>query len=568
MRILLLICCAALVLWACSPEPVNTYQAPARERNATLADSAMVACAHPVAAQIGVDILQQGGNAIDAAIAVHYALAIAFPEAGNLGGGGFAVIRLADGRKYALDFREMAPAAASRTMYQDSAGQVIDSLSWLGHLASGVPGSVAGMAALHDSLGSLPMAQLLQPAIDLAANGITLTSKAASHLNDKRERILRKSTRPNAYAPVEPFGAGDTLRLPDLARVITTIRDSGTAGFYQGWVADSIVAEMERGRGLITHQDLENYQAKWRTPVEGDYQDLHIISMPPPSSGGVALLQLLEMVEQQGMGQSGWHSTFATHLMVEAERRVYADRSKHLGDADYYDVPLDTLLDSAYLARRMGSFDSIFATPSIEVQAGQIAYESEETTHLSIVDAEGNAVSLTTTLNGWFGSCVVPGGTGFFMNNEMDDFSAKPGVPNAFGLIGGEANAIEPGKRMLSSMTPTIVERDSSLWMVVGTPGGSTIITSVFQNILNVYHFDFNMQGSVEAPRFHHQWLPDTVIFEEDAFAPAVMDSLRNMGHAFKRRGAIGRVDAILVRLDGRLEGGADPRGDDAAKGY
>lgn len=572
MRNALLLLLVLLMALACEETEVLVEDRISRERQGVVADSAIVVCAHPVASQIGVDILQKGGNAVDAAIAVHYALAIGFPEAGNLGGGGFAVVRMADGSQYALDFREMAPGGADRDMYLNEEGEVVDTLSWLGHLASGVPGSVAGMAALHDSLGRLPMDSLLQPAIDLARRGIALTPKAAEHLNQKRELILRKSTRPTVFAPDTAFQPGDTLRIPNLARVIEEIQAQGPDGFYQGWVADSIVAEMERGGGLITHEDLENYAAKWREPMVGQYLDLEVISMPPASSGGIALLQMLEMVEQEGMGEHDWHSHQTVHLMAEAMRRAYADRSQHLGDLDYYPVPVDTLLHPAYLMERMASYDLGMASSSDSIEAGVFdttaLAESEETTHLSIVDAEGNAVSLTTTLNGWFGSCVVPGGTGFFLNNEMDDFSAKPGVPNFFGLIGAEANAIEPGKRMLSSMTPTIVLRGGQLWMVVGTPGGSTIITSVFQNILNVYHFGFDMQASVEAPRFHHQWLPDTIYYEAEAFSPKVMDSLRAMGHALKRRRPIGRVDAILVLPDGRLEGGADPRGDDAAVGY
>lgn len=564
----LLLFLIGFIAFACEETEVLVDESTPREKPGLITDSAMVVSAHPIASQIGVDILKKGGNAIDAAIAVHYALAIAFPEAGNLGGGGFAVVRMADGRKFALDFREMAPGAADRDMYLNDEGDPIDTLSWLGHLASGVPGSVAGMAALHDSLGTLPMDSLIQPAIDLAANGIELTVKAAQHLNSKRELILRKSTRPTVYAPDTAFSAGDTLRIPNLALVLAEIQEKGPEGFYQGWVADSIVAEMERGGGIITHEDLENYEAKWREPLVGQYLDLEVISMPPASSGGVALLQMLEMVESEGMGEYDWHEPQTVHLMVEAMRRAYADRSQHLGDMDFYEVPIDTLLHPEYLVDRLADYDIFEATSSDSLEAGVFVSESEETTHLSIVDAQGNAVSLTTTLNGWFGSCVVPGGTGFFMNNEMDDFSAKPGVPNFFGLIGAEANAIEPGKRMLSSMTPTIVVRGGKLWMVVGTPGGSTIITSVFQNILNVYHYGFSMQASVEAPRFHHQWLPDTIQYEADAFTPEVIDSLMARGHALRQRGSIGRVDAILVLPDGTLEGGADPRGDDAAAGY
>jgi gamma-glutamyltranspeptidase/glutathione hydrolase len=528
----------------------------------------MVVSAHPLASDIGVEVLRAGGNAADAAVAVQFALAVVFPEAGNLGGGGFAVIHQPGGPALALDFREEAPAAATRHMYQDSSGEVIPQLSWLGHLASGVPGSVAGLQALHDSLGRLPWPSLLTPAIHLARQGFAISDKEAAHLNEKMPLIREHSTPPHAFERPQPWQGGDTLRQPDLARSLQIISDQGAKGFYAGWIADSLVAEMQRGGGLITRADLLQYQARWRQPVRGRYRAFEVISMPPPSSGGIALMQLLRLMAAEDVGCLDWHRPAAVHLMVEAERRVYADRAAHLGDPDFYPVPQDTLLSEAYLRGRMATYDPLRATPSRNLAAGQLPVESEETTHTSIVDGDGQAISLTTTLNGWYGSCVVVGGAGFFLNNEMDDFSAKPGEPNFFGLIGAEANAIAPGKRMLSSMTPTIVLRDGAVWMVVGTPGGSTIITSVFQQIVNVAHFGFNMQGSVEAPRFHHQWLPDTIAYEPGAWPPGVLDSLQAMGHHLRPRGPIGRVDAILRRPDGGWEGGADPRGDDAARGY
>jgi len=551
-----------------TPSPDESYAPPPRQVEAVMADTAMVASAHPLASEIGVAVLKEGGNAADAAVAVQFALAVLFPEAGNLGGGGFALMRQANGQSLALDFREEAPSAATRTMYQDSSGEVISELSWLGHLASGVPGSVAGLQALHDSLGTLSWERLVQPAVDLATQGFAISAKEATHLNEKLDRMRRYSTRPSVFTEPEQWQAGDTLRQPALARSLSVIRDQGARGFYQGWIADSLVAEMQRGGGLITRADLQAYRAKWRKPIEGSYRNFQIISMPPPSSGGIALLQMLGLADQQNLHAMDWHTAQSVHLMTEVERRVYADRSRHLGDSDFYPVPRDTLLSEAYLQTRMADYDPQRATPSAQIDPLDLPVEPEQTTHTSIVDAEGNAMSLTTTLNGWYGNCVVVGGAGFFLNNEMNDFSAKPGEPNYFGLIGAEANAIEPGKRMLSSMTPTIVLRDSALWMVVGTPGGSTIITSVFQQIVNVAHFDFNMQASVEAPRFHHQWLPDTIQYEPGAFSEASIDSLRAMGHALAPRGPIGRVDAIHVRADGRLEGGADPRGDDAARGY
>ncbi|MEL6131869.1 MAG: gamma-glutamyltransferase [Bacteroidota bacterium] len=532
-----------------------------------LADHAMVVSAHPVATKVGLDILKEGGNAFDAAIATQFALAVVYPAAGNIGGGGFMVARNNRGRTFALDFREMAPAAANRDMYIDSTGAVIEDLSWFGHLAAGVPGAVAGMQAIHDSLGSLPWEALVQPSIDIAAQGVSLTEKEAKQLNEKWEYIQEYNTRPNAYTQKETWIAGDVILHPELAQTLKMIRDQKSAGFYEGWVADSIVAEMQRGGGLITQEDLKNYRAIWRKPISGNYRDLRVISMPPPSSGGIALLQLLASVEPYPLAQWGWHDTRTIHLMVEAERRAYADRATHLGDPDYYPVPIENLIDTAYIRQRMADFDPFAASTSVDIAAGQFT-ESEATTHFSIIDSMGNAVSLTTTLNGSYGSCVVVGGGGFFLNNEMDDFSAKPGVPNKFGLLGAEANAIQPGKRMLSSMTPTIVTRNNDLYMVVGTPGGSTIITSVFQNILNVHEFGFSMQTSVAAPRFHHQWRPDAIFKEATTFSLRDEAKLEALGHKIYKRGNIGRVDAIWRRPDGKLEAGADPRGDDSAMGY
>ncbi|MEZ4776933.1 MAG: gamma-glutamyltransferase [Bacteroidia bacterium] len=533
------------------------------------AEKAMVVSAHPLATQVGVDILKKGGNAFDAMVGVHFALAVVLPAAGNIGGGGFMVSRKADGTVHTLDFREMGPAAAHRDMYLDSAGNVIENLSWLGHLAAGVPGSVDGMFTAHDSLGKLPIATLIQPAIDLAANGFPLTEKEAEGLNSSMQRFLQYNTTENVFTSREAWHTGDMIRYPDLAHTLELVRDHGKAGFYEGETADKIVAEMERGNGIMTHEDLKNYRSVWREPVRGTYRGLGIISMGPPSSGGIALMQLLKMVEPYPLAPYGHHSAEAVHLITEAERRVYADRAKHLGDQDFYPVPVQGLLDEKYLSERMRNFHADKASRSDSIEAGVPPLaESEQTTHYSIVDAEGNAVSVTTTINGGYGSCVVVGGAGFLLNNEMDDFSIKPGVPNAYGLVGAEANAVEPGKRMLSSMTPTIVEKEGKLLMVVGTPGGSTIITSVFQNILNVVDYGYGMQQSVSSPRFHHQWLPDQIDYEDGALTKPVMETLKRMGHSFNVRGAIGRVDAILVLPDGRLEGGADPRGDDTAGGF
>ncbi|GAB4409364.1 MAG: gamma-glutamyltransferase [Bacteroidia bacterium] len=554
-----------VLLAACRPlSPTYSFDP---QRTSLVTERDMVVSAHPLATAAGVQVLAQGGNAVDAAVAVQLALAVVLPAAGNIGGGGFMVLRGPDGQVHTLDYRETAPAAAHRDMYLDSLGEVVAAQSWRGHRAAGVPGSVAGMWAAHDSLGYLPWPDLVQPAIDLAARGFALTPAEADGLNEKREDLLRYSTRPHPYAGDRPWQPGDTLRLPALAETLARIRDAGAAGFYTGPVADSLVAEMQRGGGHISHADLQAYRPVWRPPVVAHYRDLRIISMGPPSSGGIALAQLLALVEPYPLADYGFQSVEAVHLMVEAERRVYADRAAHLGDPDFYPVPVQGLLDSAYLAGRMADFDPARATVSAALAAGA-PREHEETTHLSIVDAAGNAVAVTTTLNGGYGSCVVVGGAGFLLNNEMDDFSSKPGVPNAYGLVGAEANAIAPGKRMLSSMTPTIVERQGQLYMVVGTPGGSTIITSVFQTILAVHAFGFRMQGAVDAPRFHHQWLPDAIQCETAALSPAVRSRLAAMGHSLTDRSPIGRVDAILVRPDGRLEAGADPRGDDTAGGH
>ncbi|MBX2900781.1 MAG: gamma-glutamyltransferase [Cyclobacteriaceae bacterium] len=553
----------AVIILACTSSKKETVVG-------LVADSAMVVSAHALASQVGVAIMRKGGNAIDAAIATHFALAVVFPAAGNIGGGGFMVVRLKDGTTTTLDFREKAPAAATTNMYLDADGNVIPTLSTQGHLASGVPGSVDGMIEAHKKFGTLPWKDLVQPAIDLARQGFTLSEREANWFSEMKEDLKKYNTVTPEFLLRESWKAGDSIRWTDLAHTLELIRDEGRAGFYEGSTAEKIEAEMKRGKGLITKEDLKNYHAVWREPVIANYKSYKIISMPPSSSGGVCLIQLLKSVEPYPIKKWGHNTVPTVHLMTEAERRVYADRALYLGDPEFYSVPLRQLIDDQYNDDRMSTYNPDKATPSSEVKAGTIAgYESEETTHFSIVDPMGNAVAVTTTLNGWFGSHVVVAGSGFFLNNEMDDFSAKPGVPNMFGVIGADANKIEPNKRMLSAMTPTIVEKDGRLFMVVGTPGGSTIITSVFQVILNVIEHNMGMQEAVNAKRIHSQWLPDAIIPESGALKKEDSLALVNMGHKVTPRRVIGRVDAILVLPDGKLEGGADStRGDDRAAGY
>lgn len=529
----------------------------------------MVVCAYPEAAKAGLEVLQKGGNAVDAAIAVQFALAVTHPTAGNIGGGGFMVYRSGKGETNTLDFREKAPAAASANMYLDSAGNMIADKSLHTRQASGVPGSVDGMVEAHRKYGKLKWEELVQPAINLAQNGFRLTEKLAANLNAMQSTFQKLNPGKNYYLKAGGWKAGDILVEADLGETLELIRDKGRAGFYDGKVADELVAEMKSGNGLITKTDLKNYHSVWRKAITGKYKDYKIITMPPPSSGGIALLQLLRSVENYPLKRWGFNQDSTVQVMVEAERRVYADRSKYLGDPDFYKVPVDSLLQPKYTDMRMKSFNWNQATPSSAIQPGSfVGYESDQTTHLVVVDKEGNAVSITTTLNGSFGSGIVVKGAGFLLNNEMDDFSSKPGTPNMYGLVGGKANSIQPGKRMLSSMTPAILEKDGKLFMILGTPGGSTIITSVFQTILNVIEFDQSMQRAVTSKRFHHQWLPDDIQVEKGALDSVTVQKLKKKGYKISPHGPIGRVDAVLKTKWGYYEGGADPRGDDTKLGW
>jgi gamma-glutamyltranspeptidase / glutathione hydrolase len=532
-----------------------------------VADSAAVVSAHPLATQVGVDILRRGGNAVDAAVAMQFALAVVYPQAGNIGGGGFLLYRGANGETAALDYREKAPAAAYEKMYQDSNGNVLADKSRLGIFACGVPGTVDGMYEAHKKYGRLPWVNLLAPAIVLADKGYQITELEAKQLNEEKFNFIRQNKMTPVFAQHESWQPGDWLIQKDLAGTLRLVANYGRDGFYTGITAALFVQEMEKQRGLITAEDLKNYHSQWRTPLEFDWRGLHIISMPPPSSGGILLQQMLGMLGDADLHTDSFHSASAVHLMAEVERRAFADRAEHLGDPDFWAVPQTALVHPKYLKLRMADFSPKKATPSASVRAGRVK-SSEETTHCSIVDAEGNAVSVTTTLNDSYGSRVVVNGAGFILNNEMDDFSAKPGAPNLFGAIGGRANAVAPNKRPLSSMTPTIVTKGGQLSLVVGTPGGTTIPTSVFQVILNVYAFEQPLREAVHGKRFHHQWLPDAIQIEEGALPDTVQAQLQAMGHTIKVRTPIGRVEAIFRQTDGKLRAVADNRGDDAAAGF
>lgn len=559
---------AIVLISGCKNHSANINNELFEGRNIVSANGIVVS-AHPQSSRTGAVILQKGGNAVDAAVAVEFSLAVCYPEAGNLGGGGFMVIRNSDGTKDVIDYREKAPLSAARDMYLDENGKIIETLSTETHLASGVPGTVDGMIKIHSRYGKLKFRDVIQPAIDLAEKGFPVTKGQAASLNRSREYFTGKNTVAPAFVKDSSWEEGDILRQPELAETLIRIRDLGRDGFYSGKTADLIIKEMKKGNGIITKTDLEKYSSVFRKPLTAEYKGYELTTVPPPSGGGITLIQLLGMIEPYPLREWGFHSVKSIHLITEAERRAFADRSEFSGDADFVNVPVREILNKRYLKERMNDFDVNKASSSADIKPGNLLFvESEETTHFSVVDHYGNAVAATTTLNNTFGSGIVVEGAGFLLNNEMDDFSVKPGEPNIYGLTGGAANAIEPEKRMLSSMTPVIVEKDGKLFLVAGSPGGSTIPTTVFQVIINILDYNMTVSEAVDTGRFHHQWLPDWISMETNSIDNQIINELKLMGYNFRDRPSIGSVNAIRILDDGKIEGIADRRGYNSTCGY
>ncbi|MFP4623549.1 MAG: gamma-glutamyltransferase [Gemmatimonadota bacterium] len=546
---------------AAAPTAVVPAERPA------VAERGMVVSAHLFASQIGDEILRKGGNAVDAAVATGFALAVVYPRAGNIGGGGFMVIRFPDGEATTVDFREKAPLAAHPEMWLDESGEYDSRRHHMSHLAVGVPGTVAGFAYAHDRYGSLPWSELVEPAVRLATDGFDVTPGLAKSLESFQRRASdHPATLATFYDEGEPYEVGERFRQPELGRTLARIRDSGVDGFYRGETARLLVEEMERGGGIITLEDLARYEPVERDPITGSYRGYGVISMPPPSSGGTALVQMLNILEGYDLAAMGHNSAPYLHRVAEAMRRAYRDRARHLGDTDFVDVPVDRLTSKGYAAELRAGIDADAATPSSVHDTALVGVESPETTHYSVVDGSGLAVSTTYTLEYSYGSGITVPGAGFLLNNEMGDFNPGPGLTTAAGLIGTEPNLAAPEKRMVSSMTPTILTTpEGELFAVVGSPGGRTIINSVLQVTLNLIDSDMGILQAVEAPRVHHQWLPDRLRMERADWDGSVLTDLRGRGHELDVRGSQGHVHAIRIGADGLRHGAPDPRNEDAA---